>query len=194
MAFKQFRNRVEEFEAAVETVPETRPTSTYIDEGCKLSGKLYFAGSVRIDGDVEGQIEGEQDLAVGNTGRVHASVRAESVSIRGSVEGDIIAQRKITLHKSARVSGDLKTAGIVIEEGAVVKGHIVIGSDHPAVSQTQSAQASDTAQAEVKASAEAAPAAEPNAEKTPRSGKRSASKRDSTAPSKTQPIAGAAPE
>ena len=189
MALKLFRTRVEEFEAAVEPARETRPTSTYIDEGCKLSGKLYFAGSVQIDGDVEGEIEGEQDMAVGNTGRVHASVRAESVSIRGSVEGDIVAKRKITLHKSARVSGDLKTAGIVIEEGAVVKGHIVIGTDQPAAAETKQAEQSQTQENE-----EAAPAVEAAEEKASRSGKRPGSKRSATSPSNLPPTAGAAAE
>ena len=48
---------------------------------------------------------------------------------RALVEGDIAARRKITLERTAVVIGDLTTPGIVIEEGAKLKGRIVIGSD-----------------------------------------------------------------
>ena len=47
------------------------------------------------------------------------------------VKGDIVARRKITLQKTARVTGDLRTPGIVIEEGAKLEGRIVIGADAP---------------------------------------------------------------
>ena len=81
-----------------------------------------------MDGRIDGQIEGENTVVIGETGRIHASVDSDSVVIYGTVEGDIIAKRKITLHKTAHVTGDMRTAGIVIEEGANVKGHIVIGA------------------------------------------------------------------
>jgi cytoskeletal protein CcmA (bactofilin family) len=54
---------------------------------------------------------------------------ADEVQISGVVEGDITARRKITLEKTAVVKGDLNTPGIVIEEGAKLKGRIVIGSE-----------------------------------------------------------------
>ena len=108
-------------------VAEEAPAQTYIDEGCELNGKLRFRESVRIDGRVQGEIEGEQTVTVGESGCIEASIDCESVVIYGRVEGDIAARRKITLHKSACVTGDMRTAGIVIEEGAKVEGRIVIG-------------------------------------------------------------------
>ncbi len=61
--------------------------------------------------------------------RTFARIEADDVTIAGLVEGDIIARRKITLERSAVVVGNLTTPGIVIEEGAKLKGRIVIGSD-----------------------------------------------------------------
>ncbi len=137
MAFKEFRTRAERREAT--TAEPAKPGTTYIDEGCELSGKLRFREAVRVDGRIDGQIEGENTVVIGETGRIHASVDSDSVVIYGTGEGDIIAKRKITLHKTAHVTGDMRTAGIVIEEGAKVKGHIVIGAADAAANQKSAA-------------------------------------------------------
>jgi len=134
MAFKDFRTRAEP--AAKPEAPRTpidgTPDSTFLDEGCELSGRLSFRESVRIDGRVEGEIECKKTVVVGEAGRIQAQLSSDSVVVYGEVDGDIHARRKITLHKSARVSGDMSTAGIVIEEGARVEGRILIGAEEAA--------------------------------------------------------------
>ena len=55
----------------------------------------------------------------------------------GEVRGDITARRKITLQKTARVKGNLCTPGIVIEEGARLRGRIVIGSEEESLAKTE---------------------------------------------------------
>lgn len=106
--------------------------ATYLDAGCELSGELRFKESVRIDGRVEGEIHCAKTVHVGASADLVANIEAESVVISGAVAGDIVARRKITLHKTAAVQGDMKTAGIAIEEGARFKGSISIGLEEPA--------------------------------------------------------------
>ena len=106
--------------------------ATFIDAGCQLVGELKFSEDVRIDGSVEGSIEAQKTVTVGEAGRIDAGIKAESVVIHGHVDGDIRVQRKVTLHKSARVSGEIHTSGIVVEEGARFRGTISIGDDGPA--------------------------------------------------------------
>ena len=101
---------------------------TRIDESSKLTGKLYCQGPVRLEGQVKGEIRSEQEVTVANGACVEAAIRAECVLIAGEVVGDIVATRKITLEKTASVTGDLRTPGIVIEEGAQLEGRIDIGS------------------------------------------------------------------
>ena len=105
------------------------PATTFIDRGCELSGNMCFNESVQIDGRIEGEIDAKKSVVVGESAHLQARISAETVVIHGSVDGDVAARRKITLHKTAEVSGDMRTAGIVIEEGAKFKGSIVIGSD-----------------------------------------------------------------
>lgn len=102
---------------------------TYLDAGSVLTGELRFAGSVRLDGRVEGQIHAGQTVIVGEHAQVDASIEADSLEVFGTVVGDIRVARRTLLHKSARVEGEIHTAGIVVEEGASFKGCILIGHD-----------------------------------------------------------------
>jgi cytoskeletal protein CcmA (bactofilin family) len=113
--------------------PRTVAPSTSVDASSEVEGRLRSKQTLRIDGRVKGEIECEKTVLVGETARVSASISADEVQIAGTVEGDIAARRKITLLRTAVVSGDLTTPGIVIEEGAKLKGRIVIGSDAGAV-------------------------------------------------------------
>lgn len=138
MGLKDFRSRTDATPA-----PEPKASATtYIDQGCELAGNMRFQETVRVDGHVEGEIECQKTLIVGEAGRIQARVDSECVVIHGTLEGDVRARRKITLHKTARVTGDLSTAGIVIEEGARFQGSIVIGADDtPALNATPAQKA-----------------------------------------------------
>ena len=104
---------------------------TYLDAGSVLTGELRFAGSVRLEGRVEGQIHAGQTVIVGEHAEVDASIEADTLEVYGTVVGDIRVARRTLLHKSARVEGEIQTAGIVVEEGAHFKGCILIGREEP---------------------------------------------------------------
>ncbi len=108
--------------------PRETPTAR-IGEGAACSGKLRFARDVHIDGSVEGELDCRGTLVIGSSGRVDAQIRAENLIICGEASGDIFARDQITLQKGAHVKGDMRTAGIVIEQGAHVEGRIEIGPE-----------------------------------------------------------------
>jgi cytoskeletal protein CcmA (bactofilin family) len=126
VAIRDLRTRTRPVAAASET-----KRTTFIDAGCELSGTLRFKDDVQIDGRVEGEIQAEQAVRIGESATIEADLRAESVEVHGTVHGDIHVRRKTVLHKSAEVRGEIHTAGIVVEEGARVRGTIVIGGDEP---------------------------------------------------------------
>jgi cytoskeletal protein CcmA (bactofilin family) len=103
--------------------------STSVDASSEFHGKLRCRDTLRIDGHVKGEVECEKAVVVGEGAKVHASISADEVQVAGLVKGNIAARRKITLEHTAIVTGNLTTPGIVIEEGAKVKGQIVIGSE-----------------------------------------------------------------
>jgi cytoskeletal protein CcmA (bactofilin family) len=78
-----------------------------------------------VDGDLEGTVEAlEHKLTIGPNGTVHADVKAREVAVLGSLQGDVEATDKIAIGKDAKLVGNIKTARIVIEEGAYFKGGI----------------------------------------------------------------------
>jgi len=129
-----FGMRSKKSRVAIDEALEGRPGAageTYLDAGSVLTGELRFAGSVRLDGRVEGQIHAGQTVIVGEHAEIDASIEADTLEVYGTVVGDIRVARRTLLHKTARVEGEIQTAGIVVEEGARFKGCILIGRDEP---------------------------------------------------------------
>ena len=80
-----------------------------------------------MDGDVEGTIECQDNkLTIGPNGKLQAAVRAREVIVLGQIKGNVEAADRIDIRKDARLVGDIKTARIVIEDGAYFKGSIDI--------------------------------------------------------------------
>lgn len=92
-----------------------------------IKGQIYGREDLTIDGEVEGTVElQEHRLTIGPNGKVVATIKAREVVVLGAVHGNIETREKIEIHKEAKVVGDVKTARIVIEDGAYFKGNIDI--------------------------------------------------------------------
>jgi cytoskeletal protein CcmA (bactofilin family) len=99
----------------------------------RLGSSLHVKGDIAgnedllIDGSVEGLIQlGERKLTVGPTAKVMADINARDVVIYGHVKGNVCAKGSIEIKKDGSVIGNLKTAEIMIEDGADFKGSIEI--------------------------------------------------------------------
>lgn len=112
--------------------PETPRGSATIGKAVKINGQIYSREDLYIDGDVEGTIELlEHKLTIGPNGRVQAQVRAREVVVLGAIQGNVEANDKIDIRKDAKLVGDIKTARIIIEDGAYFKGSIDIVKPEP---------------------------------------------------------------
>jgi cytoskeletal protein CcmA (bactofilin family) len=92
-----------------------------------VKGQIISREDLTIDGEVEGTVElHEHRLTIGANGRVKASVKARELVVLGTIHGDVETSDKIDIRKDAKLVGDIKTARIVIEDGAYFKGNIDI--------------------------------------------------------------------
>ncbi len=91
-----------------------------------IKGDIYSTDEIQVDGEVDGTMECENRLTIGETGKAQASMKGTEVVIGGTVKGDVEATQRIVLRKGANLVGDVKTAGIVIEDGAYFRGGIDI--------------------------------------------------------------------
>ena len=97
-----------------------------------VKGEIHSREDLYIDGEIQGTVELlESKLTIGPNGRIQASVRAREVVVFGSVQGNVDATEKIDIRKDAKLVGDIRTARIVIEDGAYFKGSIDIIKPEP---------------------------------------------------------------
>ena len=105
---------------------DPRNTAT-IGKAVKIIGQIFTKEDLYVDGDVEGTIESQDNkVTIGPNGRVQAGIRAREVVILGQVQGNVEATDKVDIRKDAKLVGDITTARISIEDGALFKGSIDI--------------------------------------------------------------------
>jgi len=133
-----------------------------IGKAVKVNGQIVSQEDLYVDGDVEGTVELVQHkLTIGPNGKVHAAIKAREVVALGSIQGNVDASDKIEIRKDARLVGDIKTARIIIEDGAYFKGSIDIVKPEPKPAPAPAPRPQPAAQAAASppANSTAAPAA-----------------------------------
>ena len=106
--------------------PAASEGSAYLDRGSKITGKISFDSSARIDGEVDGEIGAKASLTIGESAVVIAQIRAASVSVAGKVNGDIVATQRIEIRASAKVRGNIMAPLLSVQHGALFDGHCSI--------------------------------------------------------------------
>ena len=98
-----------------------------------VKGQILSREDLTIDGEVEGTIELQENrLTVGPNGKLTANIKAREIIVLGTVNGNLEVTDKIDIRKEAHLVGDLRSARIVIEDGAFFKGSIDIVKPEPA--------------------------------------------------------------
>jgi cytoskeletal protein CcmA (bactofilin family) len=102
---------------------ESLPKSV-IGNDLKIIGlglKIVSQGTLQVDGDVEGDVEGVE-VIIGEQGKVAGTVTANRVIVRGTVLG-VIRGVTISLQSSCHVESDIHHMSLAIEQGAHFHGH-----------------------------------------------------------------------
>jgi len=97
-----------------------------------IKGEILSREDLRLEGEAEGRLQVDGRLTVGQQGKARCNITAREVVMSGAVEGNIEAAERVVLTKGSELTGDVKTAGIVIEDGAYFKGGIDIVRPGPA--------------------------------------------------------------
>jgi cytoskeletal protein CcmA (bactofilin family) len=105
-----------------EKKPQLDKVNTVIGNGTKVEGKITSASSVRIDGELVGEIKADGNVIIGKQGRLKGDIHALNVTIEGRIEGNISAVDGIHLVTTCQVQGDVMAQSIEIEKGAVFNG------------------------------------------------------------------------
>jgi cytoskeletal protein CcmA (bactofilin family) len=104
-----------------------------------IKGEIRAPEALVVDGEVEGQLESQSLLTVGPSGKVRGNIKAREVAVYGSVRGNVEVTEKVAIREQGSLIGDIKGAGISIDDGAYFKGSIDIVRSEPKAGKAGSA-------------------------------------------------------
>ncbi len=88
------------------------------------NGNLRSHGSLRIYGQVEGELVADEEIYVAEGATVNARVAARQVVVAGTVDGTVECSGRLEVLASGRVAGDVTSPSLVVHEGATVEGDL----------------------------------------------------------------------
>lgn len=92
-----------------------------IGKGTKVSGQLRFHGAVRIEGEAEGEIVGDE-IVIAEGAMVSAKITATRLTVAGTVNGEIVARQRLEVLPTAHLRCTVHTPSLILNEGAVFDG------------------------------------------------------------------------
>ena len=109
-------------------VAEELTTSTNtIGKGTTLQGNIEAYGSIRVDGQVVGNLTTKSKVVLGQSSIVDGDIVAQNGEIEGEVKGKIEVSEILTLKPSAVVHGNIVTNKLIVEAGAKLNGGCKMG-------------------------------------------------------------------
>ena len=101
--------------------PPAQKQTAAIGASMTIKGQISTREELLVDGEVDGEVESHSVLTVGTNGKVRANIKAREVDV----------SEKIAIREHGSLIGDIKAAGISIDDGAYFKGSIDIVRPEP---------------------------------------------------------------
>ena len=80
-------------------------TQSVITSEVEIKGAIKSAGSVRMDGKLDGDLASQGDSILGKTATMKGNISGNNVVIEGTINGTIAAKDKIEMKAAARSHG-----------------------------------------------------------------------------------------
>lgn len=105
-------------------------SSNLVALGTVIVGNIGSKGNIRVEGTVEGSLDSQKRIIIGESAEVNGDVKAGDVEISGQINGDIYCSESLFLKKTALIYGDIYTKKLIIENGAEFNGKCNMGSNN----------------------------------------------------------------
>ncbi len=116
---------------------------SFIDFNTSLNGNIHTKGTLRVDGNFEGNIVTDW-LILGDKAMVKGEMTVKGITIGGAIEGNIHASEIVEIKPKGRVTGNIKTPKIIISEGGVFQGHSIMEKEPEKVLELEAKKADIT--------------------------------------------------
>jgi cytoskeletal protein CcmA (bactofilin family) len=107
--------------------PAQSRTDTLIGADLRVEGNITSTGVLRIQGDVQGDVDSGGTIIVGKSGNITGSVKAPHIVVSGHVSGPLHSVESIEIQEGACVVGDAFYKAIDIHAGGVLEGTLMPG-------------------------------------------------------------------
>ena len=97
-----------------------------LDAAIVVKGDLETSASLRIDGRVEGSVRRADVVVLGVGATMSGDIHAREVVVGGTLTGSIHAAERVELQATAIVTGDLVAQSVLVQEGGVVNGRVLM--------------------------------------------------------------------
>lgn len=108
--------------------PQSRIDSL-IGAGTRIEGNISFAGGLRVDGEIQGNVTALSDqpstLVLSEQARIDGEIRVSHLVVNGSINGPVHATEFLELQSRSRVKGDVHYNSLEMHLGAIVEGRLV---------------------------------------------------------------------
>lgn len=97
-------------------------TDTLIGEGSVFEGNIKSEASLRVEGQMIGDIDCAGDVTIGESGKANSNIAARNIVIAGTVHGNVTTRGTLTLTGTGRLYGNTCAQSLVVSEGAIFQG------------------------------------------------------------------------
>ena len=97
-------------------------TRSALGPGTVIQGKLTFDTTIRIDGNLSGDVFSSKAIIVAKSGFIDAKIDAAVLVVVGHVKGEIKVSDRLEIIGGGIVEGQVETPKLIIEPGAVLNG------------------------------------------------------------------------
>jgi cytoskeletal protein CcmA (bactofilin family) len=102
--------------------PANNPAKNTLTSEVEIKGNLKFAGELLFEGKLDGEIQSDGVLTLGDSAVINGNISVQSVVVRGKVTGNISAKEKIEIKARAEIFGDIRATKLIVEEGVTYVG------------------------------------------------------------------------
>lgn len=97
-----------------------------------VEGSIKAKETIRVEGNVTGNVETEGNLTITATARVKGNIKGSGIVIGGVLEGDLVCGGKTEVISTGKVYGNMHTRSLIVDENAVFQGQCVMNEEEVA--------------------------------------------------------------
>jgi cytoskeletal protein CcmA (bactofilin family) len=105
--------------------------NTVLGVASSFRGTLMVSGTLRIEGEFDGDVLNCDRLEIGEHGVMRCDIEVKSAEVLGKVYGSIRALGTIELKSGAHVEGDVAAASVIMEPGVFFSGRCTMLENGP---------------------------------------------------------------